>query len=191
MINKIQQQKKKLRKQIRLKLAKFNSVRKQNADDHIQNCLYSLDSYSNSKVICIYVSTEEEVETREIIRKELFLNSRSVVVPKIRDGILKLYKISKWSDLKSGKYGIEEPKNGLPEIEIAKIDILVVPGIAFDKNCNRLGRGGGYYDKALQNVNAIKIGLGYDFQILPKIPHEKYDVRLNYIITEKGVIKMV
>ena len=138
MINKIQQQKKKLRNKIKINLAKFYGIKKQNANDHIQNYLYSLDSYSKSKVICIYISTEEEVETREIIRKELFLNSRSIAVPKIYSGILKLSKISQWSDLEIGKYG-----------------------------------------------------MGYYFQILPKIPHEEHDVKMNNIISEKGIIKMV
>ncbi|KKP70184.1 5-formyltetrahydrofolate cyclo-ligase [candidate division CPR3 bacterium GWF2_35_18] len=191
MINKIQQEKENLRKDIQMKRVRFNSFKKQRAHERIQKHLYSLDLFQKSKMICFYISTKEEVDTKEIIIKELFLNEREIVVPKIHKGSLKLYKINKWIDLEIGKYGIEEPKKGMLEVDIEKIDLFIVPGVAFDKNCVRLGHGGGYYDKLLQKTRAMKIGLGYYFQILPKIPYEEHDERLDYIISERGIIKMV
>jgi 5-formyltetrahydrofolate cyclo-ligase len=63
-----------------------------------------------------------------------------------------------------------------------------VPGVVFDEYGNRIGYGGGYFDKLLSNVEAIKIGLSYEFQVLKHIPHEEHDVKMDYILTEKKIL---
>ncbi len=67
--------------------------------------------------------------------------------------------------------------------EVDKIDLIIVPGIAFDKSLNRLGRGKAYYDKLLKDSKAIKIGVCFDFQLLESVPVDKYDVKMDLIIT--------
>ena len=82
---------------------------------------------------------------------------------------------------KGEAYSILEPI-GEEFIDIDKIDVVIVPGIAFDKENNRLGRGRGYYDKLLTTANAIKVGVCFDFQFFDRIPTEEFDVKMNYVI---------
>ena len=88
--------------------------------------------------------------------------------------------------MKKGAHGIPEPTEIVP-ISIEEIEIILVPGLAFDKTGARMGFGKGYYDKLLETRKAIKIGICYDFQLLDKIPSEPHDVPMDIIITEKRV----
>lgn len=89
--------------------------------------------------------------------------------------------------LKTGSYGIIEPQgNGITDLSV--IDMIIIPGIAFDKKRNRLGRGKGYYDRLLPQVTGCKIGICYDCQITDLLPTEKHDIPMNYIISESGII---
>ena len=98
----------------------------------------------------------------------------------------------KWSfsdPLRINKYGIPEPENK----KIIYPDILFIPLVAFDKNLNRVGYGGGFYDRYIQKIKRKKkiilIGLAYSFQKVKRIPINKYDMKLDFIITEKNVLK--
>ena len=98
----------------------------------------------------------------------------------------------KWSFsdlLKVNKYGIPEPENN----NIVYPDILLIPLVAFDKNLNRLGYGGGYYDRLIkilsQKKKIIKIGLAFSFQKIDKVPINAYDQKLDYIVTNKYIVK--
>ncbi len=89
-----------------------------------------------------------------------------------------------------GKYGIFEPISGSPVISENKIDVWLVPGVGFDTTGNRLGHGGGFYDRLLQKASGIKIGVGYDIQLVDKVPCGQHDQRMDIIITQKGVIRV-
>lgn len=73
-------------------------------------------------------------------------------------------------------------------IKQEKIDLYIVPGVAFDRQCNRLGRGKGHYDRLLTDVKVTKIGLAYSFQVLAQVPHTSYDVPMDMVVTDKEVI---
>ena len=84
-------------------------------------------------------------------------------------------------------YNIIEPIG--ESISPSKLDLIIVPGVAFDKNKNRLGRGKGFYDKLLSEVTCCKIGICYDFQLLEYLPCEDHDIKMNLIVTPKYLIK--
>ena len=86
-------------------------------------------------------------------------------------------------DLVVGKFGIREPSSNCAEIALEKINMVLVPGMAFDLSGNRLGRGLGFYDRLLENVSGVKCGVGYDFQLLEKIPTEAHDAKVDFIVT--------
>jgi 5-formyltetrahydrofolate cyclo-ligase len=92
-------------------------------------------------------------------------------------------------DISIGKMGIREPVATCPEIPLEKFDLVLVPGVAFDWNGNRLGRGRGYYDRMLEKVSGLKCGVGYDLQLLGKIPVEPHDARVNFIVTPTRCLK--
>jgi len=87
------------------------------------------------------------------------------------------------ADISTGKFGVREPTANCPEIPPEKFDLILVPGVAFDWNGNRLGRGLGFYDRLLTKTSGVKCGVGHDFQLIGKIPAEPHDARVNFILT--------
>ena len=90
----------------------------------------------------------------------------------------------------NGKFGICEPGTRCQTISKDNIDVWLIPGLGFDPEGNRLGRGGGFYDRLLKNTSALKIGIGYDVQLVDKLPHGEHDQQMNIIVTPKGVIRV-
>lgn len=90
-------------------------------------------------------------------------------------------------DLKQGSYGIWEPETQREYIN--KIDLVIVPGIAFDKNKCRLGRGKGYYDRYFMNKRIKKIGIGFDFQLLDEVPTSSFDIKMDKVITPSHIVE--
>jgi 5-formyltetrahydrofolate cyclo-ligase len=86
-------------------------------------------------------------------------------------------------DLVPGKFGIREPALSCPEVALNRLDLVLVPGIAFDVSGGRLGRGKGFYDRLLPAVNGLKCGVAFDEQIVDAVPVGPMDVRLNCILT--------
>tara|TARA_B100000902_G_scaffold341401_1_gene344794 strand:- start:194 stop:736 length:543 start_codon:yes stop_codon:yes gene_type:complete len=141
-----------------------------------------------NKIIGAYYPYNYEIDTLEILKK-LEKNNYLISLPKInKNNKMNFYHWSFKDPLSINVYGIPEPtsKNKVnPEI-------LLIPLVAYDKELNRLGYGGGFYDRYLSSVQhnrkIIKIGLGYSFQKINKLPTNKYDKKLDYIMTEKNFI---
>ena len=140
--------------------------------------------------ISLYYPTSYEVDVFKILEINYFKNFR-LLLPSIEEGnSMNFYTWKKNSTLKINKYGIPEPiksKKFLPTI-------ILVPLLAFDKNKNRLGYGKGYYDKYLFklskiNKKIISIGVAFSFQKHHKLPINKKDIKLDYVLTEKGIMK--
>ncbi len=141
------------------------------------------------KVIGGYYPVNFEVDDLEIL-KRLEKNKFSIALPVVKNNFQMDFYAWSFSDpLKINKYGIPEPETK----NIVYPDILLVPLVAFDKNLNRLGYGGGYYDrlieKLLKKKNIIKIGLALSIQKIDKVPINAYDQKLDYIVTNKYIIK--
>ena len=93
------------------------------------------------------------------------------------------------TDISTGNFGIREPAPNCPAITLEKFDLILVPGVAFDWNGNRLGRGRGFYDRLLAKTTGLKCGAGYDFQLVGKIPVEPHDTKVNFIVTPARCLK--
>ena len=143
----------------------------------------------NKRVIGGYYPVNFEIDDLKLLKK--FEENRLIIsLPVIKKNFqMDFYKWSFSNLLKVNKYGIPEPevKN------IVYPDILLIPLVAFDKNLNRLGYGGGYYDRYIEKLskkkNIIKIGLALSFQKINKVPINAYDQKLDYIVTNKYIIK--
>lgn len=155
----------------------------------IQQRLISLEEYSRAKVLVLYSSIHNEVETQEVI--EFSLNSgKKVILPAVSDGNLLFREIAEVSDMHKGKFGILEPRRTNMVIDLDQADLIVLPGVAFDLNGHRIGYGKGYYDKSLRHLEGQGklVGLCYDFQLVEEIAGEPHDVRVDMIITERRII---
>lgn len=147
--------------------------------------LLEINAFKNAKTIMIFMSAFKEPDTIPII-KNIFRLSKKVVVP-VTDQQTKIITpsyINCLDDMIAGAYNILEPQI-IKSAPLCAIDLVIVPGIAFDKNGNRLGFGEGYYDKFLKNYKKIKIGICYDFQLLDKLPADEHDIPMDIILTER------
>ncbi|OPJ55235.1 5-formyltetrahydrofolate cyclo-ligase [Alkalithermobacter paradoxus] len=173
--------------------------KKQNADEITQNSslifdnLCSIREFEDSNTVMVYLDFNNEVKTDKIIKHLLSLNKR-VLIPIT---ILKTKELipSQIMDIENetfiSTFGIREPKREfIRKVNKNEIDLVIVPGVAFDKNGYRLGYGGGFYDKFLSDLNCITVGIAFEFQIFDCIPKEDHDIKLDYIVSEKRVIKI-
>ncbi|WP_024614895.1 5-formyltetrahydrofolate cyclo-ligase [Clostridium sp. Ade.TY] len=182
--------KKEIRKNIIDIRDKINSTEKKILDSEIINNFINSYEYKEAKVIFSYIGFGSEINTKIIINDAL-KKGKIVCVPKVKGKEMLIIKISSLDNLVKSNYGILEPVGNETNINIIDLDLIIMPGVAFDKFKNRIGYGGGYYDKLLynSNISAYKIALAYDFQVLESIYSENHDIKVDKIITEKRVIK--
>jgi len=135
----------------------------------------------SSKTLLIYISINSEVDTIKIIN--YFLNTKNIAVPKIIDNNMYFCYITNLNDLTPGKYNIPEPTN---ENIVTDFDnaICIVPGICYDKENYRIGYGKGYYDRFLSKNKIKTIGLCYKECMIEKIDNDKYDYKIDEVITD-------
>lgn len=157
-------------------------------------------SYQQAKTVMFYLHCRSEVRTRDRVREQLS-NDKRVVVPyctKDADGQnrLGLWRLEDLQELQPGTWGILEPPKerwGEPgkEIEPEALDLVMVPGVAFDRRGGRLGNGAGYYDRLLKSVrnDTVLIGVCFEAQIMPEIIMEAHDMYMDYVITEAAIYK--
>ncbi len=177
-------------------LNKRNSISKSEIIDHskiINHKVILTKEYQIGQTIGVYYPIGSEVTTFDIIRHAIE-NKKEIALPKVIDSTrIQFFKVieDKFEKIKftKGKYGISE--NSMSNTLIDKFDLLIIPGIAFDTNGNRIGYGKGYYDRFLSfgRVKCI-MGLAYETQILNTIPYNQLDIRVDMIITEKRIIRI-
>lgn len=185
--------KKEIRKDI---ISKRNSVDReirQDWDKEILKSLINSKFYKSAKSIFTFISYGSEVDTIKIIEQAL-KEGKVVYVPKTYKDTkeMKAVKITNLTNMVKDKMGILEPVEVSEDSIGEHFDLIIMPGVAFDSFGNRIGYGGGYYDKYLSNYKeeTLKVALAYDVQMLNKIEIEDHDIKVNYIITEKNIIKI-
>lgn len=183
--------KKTLRPQMRQRRLAMPAPERENAGMLIRQKLQALESFQRAQTIHTYVSLPEEVDTQALIHAALRAGRR-VAVPKVQGPALAHFFIDDLAALEAGVYGIGEPREekGAKRVEEKNaFDLVLVPGLAFDRQGHRLGYGAGYYDRFLAEISAPKIGLAFAAQIVEKIPAAPHDQRVDFIVTEKEVIR--
>lgn len=158
----------------------------------IRDKLFSLKKYQKSNFIFSFISFKDEVNTHDIIRQSLSVGKRvgvPITIPKERK-LLVSEILDFDNELEIGYYNILSPKKGyIREVSPNLIDLVLVPGLIFTPTGYRIGYGGGYYDRFFsENKEIFKIGLCYEMQIAPEVPRGKYDIPVDYIITEERII---
>lgn len=184
----IEFEKKKIRKEY-IEIRK-NIKNKSEKSKIIFDKLVNNEKYINSKVIALYNSLESEVDTNELIEYSLKIG-KIVLLPKVDGKELKFYRIYDNEELIKSSFGVLEPIENSKNLFLDKdIDLVIVPGICFDMKKNRLGFGGGFYDRFLSNKNIDNIAICFDEQILINkiLPVSLYDISVKKIITDRRVI---
>ena len=138
------------------------------------------DQYHNANIIMLYHPLWDEVDVHPLFERAL-ANGKRVILPTVKGDDIIPVEITTKTKWVVGDFDILEP---VAEPYDGSIDLVVVPGVAFDNNKNRLGRGKGYYDRFLvKHPNAYRLGVCFQFQIVPKVPTEPFDFPMNDIIT--------
>jgi 5-formyltetrahydrofolate cyclo-ligase len=167
-------------------LKKQSSIDRDNKSREIADKLFAHAAFQKAQVILFYASLPGEVETFAMMERAIQLKKR-VALPIIVRDQRKMIPIltDSLQGLENGTYGISEPRlHADKALGVDQIDAVIVPGLAFDKANNRLGRGAGYYDRFLAELpdKTATIGLAFDFQLSDCLPKEGHDVPLRYII---------
>lgn len=136
--------------------------------------------------ILMYHSLPDELSTLDFIDK--WHTRKRFFLPRVNGVNLDILPYDQ-STLRLGAFHIEEPQ-GDDTTDISQIEMVVVPAIAYDRRGNRVGRGKGYYDRLLATTKALKVGIAYDFQVVDDIDAEPHDVKVDIVITDKGIIRI-
>lgn len=174
-----------LRREVSKRVRALTSDDRRFRSEKIVETLTSHPAWDNAALVCLSLSMEMEVDLRDILFAEnsgkalcVLKASGDTFIPVTWDPRAKLHK---------NQWGVMEPKDADP-VDPKAIDLVIVPGLAFGLQGQRLGRGMGFYDAFLREIRALRIGLAFDVQIESEIPMEHWDQKMDIVITEKRVI---
>lgn len=181
-----------VRRQVEKKRAGLDPLRHKEFSIKISRRLFALEEYLKASNIFIYYPYRSEIDTRIIINRSLE-DDKNIILPRVSGKSLELFYVKDMvHDLQEGSFGIMEP---IPKkavlARISDIDLAIVPGLAFDKSLNRIGYGGGFYDRVLERIkkDTPRIALCFELQMIEDVPIDTHDKKVDIIITEKGIYR--
>jgi 5-formyltetrahydrofolate cyclo-ligase len=152
-----------------------------------------LPEYEAAQTVMFYVDVRAEVRTRQALPKAIESGKR-IVVPYCVDGLLELFHLEDMDELETGMYKILEPRADLRDAaakrpEVDSLDLIMVPGVAFDQQGGRTGHGKGYYDKLLEHApdTSPLVALAFECQMFPEIPMQAHDIFMDRVVTESAI----
>ena len=150
-----------------------------------------LPQYRDADIVMCYVSTKDEADTWWLLQRML-QDGKAVAVPRVKGDTMEFYVLDDLSSLQLGKFGIFEPSQQCELYTPEGGELMAVPGVRFDENCNRKGHGRGYYDKYFGKYHAenfYKVALATELQMQPQLENvQPHDVPMDMILTEKRVV---
>ncbi|HVJ85527.1 MAG TPA: 5-formyltetrahydrofolate cyclo-ligase [Caulifigura sp.] len=153
----------------------------------------ALPEYHAANTVMYYIDVRSEVRTRQALPDALASGKR-VIIPYCVDGELELFHLESMDELELGMYRILEPKAELrtvaeKKIDVEALDLIIVPGVAFDRRGGRTGHGKGYYDKLLEHAKPSTplVALAFECQMFPEIPMDGHDIFMDKVVTEEAV----
>lgn len=153
----------------------------------------NLPEYATARTVMFYVDVRDEVRTRHAL-PDAIKGDKRIIIPYCVDGELELFHLESMDELDIGMYKILEPKTELRTVAAKRLqpedlDLIMVPGVAFDRQGGRTGHGKGYYDKLLEHARADTplVALAFECQMFPEIPCESHDIYMDKVVTENAV----
>lgn len=174
-----------LRTIIRARLDKISAAKRVASSVQLCAKLKEQSFFQNAATILFFAPLPDEADVWPLLRESLAAG-KIVALPQF-DAKTQNYVARRVQNLQdeivTGQFWVREPKSGCSKIPLEKFDLVLVPGIAFDLRGNRIGRGRGFYDRLLQNIRGLKIGIAFDGQVVKEVPAEKPDVPVDFILT--------
>lgn len=186
------EQKRLLRETLREAVDGLTSRDKSNAAEKITDKVLDSREWISAETVLLYVATLREPDTSAIIGAAIE-SDKLVTLPR-RNKATGLYEPAIIAcpehDLVPGSFGIYEPNERCHTVPWESINLIIAPGVGFDKQGYRLGHGGGFYDRMLPRIKGTKLGLAFDVQIVDELPREEHDQRFCAIVTESGFLPL-
>ena len=183
----IAHQKQMLRSIVRAQARALDDAYQQTASAAICRHLTAHSAYQNAVVVLAFVGTKREVDTEAFLRSA-WADGKTLCVPRCREGrLMDVCAIRSYGDLEAGAYGILEPKADCPLVSAQDIDFAVIPCLTFDRSGNRLGQGGGYYDRFLPFLRCPTFLVCREKLVVERVPCEAHDCHCDCLVTENGV----
>ena len=180
----IQEQKTVLRKYIKQLKSSLSKEDMEQQSTEICNLVEQMDEFKNSNIILLYWAMNDEVNLFKLIEK--WYQHKTILLPCVTNDILEFRQFTGFDALKQGpSFGIPEPTGELFKT-IDAIDLAIIPGVAYDINNNRMGRGKAYYDKFLAHARAFKVGVCFNVQLFEQVPHDALDIKMDIVISPKA-----
>ena len=175
--------KQELRKQIRAAKQAVPFHEKVRLSVPIMQKVEQLPQFQQAETVLLYWSMDDEVQTHDFVNR--WYTAKRILLPCVDGDELRLRQYTGPECMRSGEqFGIGEP-TGSEFTELDKVEMIVVPGVAFDRQNNRMGRGRGFYDRLLKSTpNAVKVGVAFHFQMVPEVPTEPFDIPMDAVVSD-------
>ena len=185
--NRLKQDKKRVRELLAQKRRLLSKEDIAEQSSKVVAAVEQMPLFQSAKTVLIYYPTHNEVDLLSLIKR--YKKEKTFLFPVVHRKTMTACPYEGNAKMHRGKFNIPEPTT---EPYVGDIDLILVPGVGFDKSGNRLGRGGGYYDKFITRLGrkTLLVGVGYDFQLVEEVPANRWDKRLDYVVTpSNGTIK--
>jgi 5-formyltetrahydrofolate cyclo-ligase len=172
--------KEQLRQKMREEAKRHSPEQRAAASRQICERVLALKPWANAASVLLFAPTASEPDISPLMN-----DGKQVSLPAFNEklGRYEARLVQSENDWAPGRYGIPEPATSCPLTDLSTLELVLAPGVAFTLDGTRLGRGKGYYDRLLAQVKAIKIGVCFDWQVLPRIPRDRHDVKMDHIVT--------
>jgi len=180
-----------LRPQLRLRRAALSSTQRRDGAERAARNALRLPVLREARHVALYLAYGSELSTAPLLRR-LLAAGRKIYVPRLQRTGMRFVRITPQTALRRNRHGIREPV-GARQRPVRQLDVILLPLLGFDETGNRLGTGGGYYDRALAPRRPFRrpllVGYAYALQQQPRLPRDPWDVRLDAAITDKGITR--
>lgn len=176
-----------LRAEMRAALAGLSPRERAQGEDLVNAALVSDPVWRDAGTVLVFKAKAPELSVVSATNAA-FRAGKAVAFPRVAGGDLVLHRVSDWTALAPGAFGIEEPSPQAPTVDPDDVDMAVVPGLAWTRDGDRLGQGGGFYDRLLPRVAGATVGVGFDRQLLGGVPLEPHDVAVDRVMTPSLVL---
>lgn len=175
-----------IRSRVKARKNLLDPVERATAAAQVFDLVEKTAAFIMSEHILMYHSLPDELSTRDFIDR--WHHRKHFYLPRVNGVNLDILPYNR-SRLHLGAFNIEEP-DGDDTVDISAIELIIVPAVAYDRHGNRIGRGKGFYDRLLRDSHAVTVGVAYDCQLVDDIEPDEFDVPVDYVVTEKGIIRV-